>query len=163
MIKKYILVFIVVFFHLFAIYGQKNKVVKNDRQDKATEIIDFARTLLGAPYKYASQDPIIGFDCSGYVNYVYTHFEYKVPRISRLFADIGEDISIQNAEIGDIILFTGTDLNSSTIGHVGIITENTNGQIVFIHSSSGKNSGVIFSNLEGYYETRFVKIVRIIT
>ena len=68
---------------------------------------------------------------------------------------------MDDANIGDLILFTGTNTNDPTIGHVGIITSNDNGNIQFIHSSSGKNIGVIISNLEGYYQTRLVKIIQL--
>lgn len=128
----------------------------------AIEITDFAKSFIGVPYKYASQDPKIGFDCSGFVNYVFAHFQIKVPRVSRDFANIGNEIMVEDAKIGDIILFTGTNTNDHTIGHIGIITSNENGIIQFIHSSSGKNIGVIISNLEGYYQTRFVKVIQLL-
>jgi cell wall-associated NlpC family hydrolase len=128
----------------------------------SNEVIEFAKTLIGTPYKYAAQEPNIGFDCSGFVNYVFAHFNIKVPRISREFASIGKEIMVEDAKIGDIILFTGTNTNDPTIGHVGIITSNDNGIIQFIHSSSGKNIGVIISNLEGYYQTRLVKIIQLL-
>lgn len=121
----------------------------------------YAREFLGTPYKYATQNPKEGFDCSGFVNYVFTHFNYKVPRISRMFDGIGPEVAEKNARTGDIILFTGTKANDPTIGHIGIIIENNEHGIFFIHASSGKNMGVIISPLEGYYRKRFVKIISI--
>ena len=121
----------------------------------------FAREFLGTPYKYATQDPKTGFDCSGFVNYVFTHFNYKVPRISRMYDGIGPEVAEKNAQTGDIILFTGTKVNDPTIGHIGIIIENNEHGVFFIHASSGKNMGVIISPLEGYYRKRFVKIISI--
>ncbi|MBX7226727.1 MAG: C40 family peptidase [Chitinophagales bacterium] len=121
----------------------------------------YAREFLGTPYKYATQNPKEGFDCSGFVNYVFTHFNYKVPRISRMFDGIGPEVAEKNAQTGDIILFTGTKANDPTIGHIGIIIENNEHGIFFIHASSGKNMGVIISPLEGYYRKRFVKIISI--
>lgn len=121
----------------------------------------YAREFLGTPYKYATQNPKEGFDCSGFVNYVFTHFNYKVPRISRMFDGIGPEVAEKNARTGDIILFTGTKANDPTIGHIGIIIENNEHGIFFIHASSGKNIGVIISPLEGYYRKRFVKIISI--
>jgi cell wall-associated NlpC family hydrolase len=69
---------------------------------------------------------------------------------------------MNNAEPGDLILFTGTDPLKHDVGHIGIITNNLDGQVEFIHSSSGKAKGVTVSDLSDYYKTRFVKIIRIL-
>ena len=72
---------------------------------------------------------------------------------------------IENQELhkGDVIIFTGTDAKQRIGGHVGIILENKNGNISFIHGSSGKANGVTISNLsEAYYTQRFLKIVRVL-
>jgi cell wall-associated NlpC family hydrolase len=127
------------------------------------DYVAFAKTLLGIPYLYASVDPAKGFDCSGFVNYVYHHFGLKVPRSSVNFTEYGTTVEKENSLPGDLILFTGTDASRRIVGHIGIITENSGGAISFIHSSSGKAKGVVISNLEGYYETRFVKVVRILS
>ena len=87
----------------------------------------------------------------------------KVPRSSVDFTNYGLTVDRQSAHAGDLILFTGTDTTRRIVGHMGIVTENNNGDITFIHSSSGKGKGVTISNLEGYYETRFVKVVRILS
>lgn len=65
------------------------------------------------------------------------------------------------AKAGSLILFTGTDPGKRIVGHIGIITNTLNGEVEFIHSSSGKAKGVTISDLSGYYETRLVKIIRI--
>lgn len=125
------------------------------------ELIRYARTLLGKPYVWGSTNPAKGFDCSGFVNHVATKFGFKVPRSSVQFTDLGEEIEVAQAKAGDLILFTGTNLNDKRVGHMGIITENAAGQLQFIHSSSGKSIGVIESPLEGYYSKRFVKVIRL--
>lgn len=70
----------------------------------------------------------------------------------------GKEISKSKAEEGDLIFFKTN--NSSTINHVGIITENDD-ELLFIHSSTSK--GVIVSSLnEAYYAKAFEKIKRIL-
>ena len=77
---------------------------------------------------------------------------------SKDFEFFGKEIPVQNAQIGDLILFTETDLSSATIGHIGIITK-ANRMQFFIHSSSGKANGVIISSLASkHYAERFVKV-----
>lgn len=125
------------------------------------QLVDFAQTLLGVPYRYASSNPTEGFDCSGFITYVFNHFQLKVPRSSVDFTNAGKEVSIQNAKKGDLILFTGTVESIRTVGHMGIITENRD-TLKFIHSTSGKAFGVTESVLNKGYQRRFVKVVRIL-
>ena len=127
----------------------------------AQHFVDYAKTLIGTPYAYGSVNPSVGFDCSGFVNYVSNHFGIKVPRSSVQFTDLGKEVEQGNAMPGDIILFTGTNPNSRIVGHMGIVTENPTTGLMFIHSSSGKSNGVTISEMTDYYKTRFVKIIRI--
>jgi cell wall-associated NlpC family hydrolase len=123
-------------------------------------IVNFAETLIGTPYKYASTNPAEGFDCSGFITYVFNHFNIKVPRSSIDFTNVGTEISLTDAKRGDLILFTGTDSLIRTIGHMGIIVSDKNGNTEFIHSTSGKANGVFITPLNNYYKGRFVKVVR---
>lgn len=124
-------------------------------------IITFAQTLIGTAYKYGSIDPVEGFDCSGFITYVFNNFNIKVPRSSRDFEFAGADVSLAESKPGDLILFTGTDSTIRTIGHMGIITQAEGAHIDFIHSSSGKANGVVVTPLNDYYMGRFMKVVRI--
>lgn len=125
------------------------------------ELIAYAKTLIGIPYKYASVNPAEGFDCSGFITYVFNHFSVQVPRSSVDFTDFGITINRSDAETGDLILFKGTDTAAAAVGHMGIITQNIDGKILFIHSTSGKAYGVTITPLNSYYLKRFVKIIRI--
>lgn len=133
------------------------KPLKIDRE----EFVSFAKTLLGTPYKYGSAEPENGLDCSGFVTFVFAHFNVKCPRTTGDFTDEGKDVELEDAQPGDIILFTGSDNSTGMVGHMGIITANEK-TIRFIHSASGKNIGVILNDLAGYYKTHFVKVIRIL-
>jgi hypothetical protein len=125
-------------------------------------LLAFARTLIGIPYLYASTDPSKGFDCSGFITYVFNHFGVSVPRSSVDFTNYGRDIDTSQARPGDIILFTGTDSTVRIVGHMGIIESVRDGRIHFIHSTSGRNNlGVVITPFEKYYRSRFVKVIRI--
>lgn len=126
-----------------------------------TELLEFARSLIGTPYKYACNNPSTGFDCSGFINYVFGHFNIAVPRSSVDFTNEGRTVELKEAKPGDLILFTGTDSTTRVVGHIGIVYSFDNGVLNFIHSSSGKNNGVIITPLNKYYISRFVKVIRI--
>ena len=125
------------------------------------QIIDYAKTLTGIPYKYASADPQEGFDCSGFITYVFNHFGIEVPRSSVDFTNVYHEVPLTNAKQSDLILFTGTDSTERTVGHMGIIVSNINDSIAFIHATSGKADGVTITPLTDYYKGRFIKVLRV--
>jgi len=124
-------------------------------------VVAYAKTLTGTPYVYASVDPKVGFDCSGFITHIFNHFNLIVPRSSIDFTNYGLEIPKEETKPGDLILFTGTDSSIRVVGHMGIIVENKNGEIQFIHSSSGHANGVVITTLNGYYKGRFVKTIRV--
>ena len=123
-------------------------------------LVNFAQTLIGTPYLYGSTNPNKGFDCSGFITYVFNHFGISVPRSSIDFTGVGKEILVANAKRGDIILFTGTDPTERFVGHMGIVISKTD-SLRFIHSSSGKANGVTITPLNKYYLGRFVKTIRV--
>lgn len=135
--------------------------VIHTKSTRADELVGFAETLQGIPYKYGSTDPRIGFDCSGFISYVFNHFGISVPRSSREFTHIEKEINLREAKRGDIILFTGTDSTKRVVGHMGIITSDKGQSHEFIHSTSGKAYSVTKTPLNRYYQGRFVKVIRI--
>src|SRR5688572_25643599 len=124
-------------------------------------LVAFGKSLVGVPYLYASSDPAKGFDCSGFITYVFNHFGIAVPRSSVDFTNVGSEIPTDIASPGDLILFTGTDSTIRIVGHMGIVESNEHGNLLFLHSTSGKAYGVVISPLKGYYEARFVKVIRV--
>lgn len=142
--------------------ASKSNTTATSNDAEANSIVSYAETFLGVPYKYGGTDPNKGFDCSGFVYYVFNHFGIKTPRVSTDFGQVGEDIPIRQARRGDLILFTGSNPAGKKIGHIGIVTENDKGEITFIHSSSGKSIGVIYSGMNSYFKPRYVKTVRLL-
>ena len=138
-----------------------NRIIQSD-SGLPEKIVAFAQTLKGTPYKYCSMDPDGGFDCSGFVNYVFNHFNIHVPRSSVDFTNLGEYIPLSQSRPGDLILFTGTNPRIRIVGHIGIITANNNGDISFIQSTSGSAYSVVVSPLDKYYMSRFVKVIRVL-
>jgi lipoprotein Spr len=129
----------------------------------ADNLLQFAQSLLGTPYRPGSSDPSRGFDCSGFVSYVFKNFNFNVPRSSTEFAAVGENIKLEDAKPGDIILFTGTKTyHRHQIGHVGIVYSNSGDEVKFIHSTSGKEYCVTISTMDYIYKRRFVKVVRLL-
>lgn len=129
----------------------------------SNKIMDFAKSLIGTKYRYASAHPTTGFDCSGFVSYVYKQFGFSGARSSSDFARTGKSVKLGEAKVGDVLVFTGSNSKVRKPGHVGIVYSiDQEGNINFIHSSSGKAKGVTISPLAGYYKNRFLKAVTVL-
>lgn len=140
---------------------EETPVVRKTDINRA-EIIEFAKTYLGTTYRYAAADPIKGFDCSGFVSFVYNHFNINLPRSSREYKLLGAGQKPEDFKVGDILVFYGFR-DSKSIGHVGIICEANGMKSKFIHSSSGKANGVTISQLNSeQYTRRFYKCIDVI-
>ena len=133
--------------------------VVNTKNVAPAELVEFAETLIGVKYKYGSMIKENGFDCSGFINYVFNHFKIYVPRTTVDFTNAGKEIPIEKSKPGDLILFTGSDAGSGIVGHMGIIVDNKNGDLKFIHASSSR--GVMISGMNSYFVPRFVKVNRV--
>jgi len=139
-----------------------SRISSNTDSVSADSIIQFAQTLIGTRYRPASSDPLLGFDCSGFVSYVFKNFNLNVPRSSREFIDIGEKVKLEDAKPGDIILFTSPKKHSHRIGHVAIVLYNGSDDFRFIHSTSGKEYGVTITSMDNNYKHRFVQVIRLL-
>lgn len=126
-------------------------------------LVSFAQTLIGVPYSYGGRTPL-GFDCSGFVGYVFSSMGISLPRSSPELARIGTEISIEEACKGDIILFAGSDPKKRPVGHAGIVVSDPGEPLRFIHSATSGRIGVIENLLDGYdyFTKRFVKLVRVV-
>ncbi|WP_167856281.1 C40 family peptidase [Hymenobacter metallicola] len=131
---------------------------------QADSLIIFAMQQLGSPYTYAGTTPTGGFDCSGFLMYVYGRFGVSVPHSTALLINTGRAVPREQARRGDMVIFTGTAATSTTPGHAGIIVSDPGQPLRFIHSSSARReSGVKISQVEGTdYERRFMGIRRVL-
>ena len=117
------------------------------------QIVAFAEQFLGTPYVWAGSSPS-GFDCSGFVSYVFKNFGYTVNRTAASMYTNGVAVDKSELQIGDAVFFASS---SESIGHVGIYI----GDGQFIHASSGAGYVTINSLSESYYARMYVGARRI--
>ena len=112
-------------------------------------VVGYAKHLLGVPYRYGGSSPRSGFDCSGFVRYVYSHFGVSLPHSS--FGDLvlGRRVGRMHLHAGDLVFFDGA-------GHVGIYVGNGR----FIHAPH-TGTVVRISTMAGWYSQRYVGARRI--
>ncbi len=126
---------------------------------KVDAIISYAKSFLGVPYRYGGTTPS-GFDCSGFINYIFGNFGFSLVRTSYGLAELGETIALSEIQPGDLMFFKGSNVNSTSVGHVAMVIDVTIDEIKFIHSANG---GVQITNFKKnkYYIQRYVKTKRL--
>ncbi len=118
------------------------------------ELLDYALSLQGTPYRWGEESPETGFDCSGFIWHVYQHYGYSVPRTAAQIAHELPEVETDDRQPGDILVF---NLGDKPFAHVGLYLGNDS----FIHASSGKAASVTVSNLDTpYWWGRFAGVRR---
>src|SRR5688572_2489206 len=139
---------------------KKRQLLSPERKALINKIIKNGLSRIGTPYIYGGTTER-GFDCSGFVQYAFKKFNISVPRSSTELADAGRKVKLHETRKGDILIFTGTNPDDRTPGHVGIVISQAGEPIEFVHSSS--NGGVKISQVDGTnYERRFLETRRVL-
>ncbi len=102
-----------------------------------------AEGLLGIRYKYGGNTPREGFDCSGFVKYLYNDQGLDIHRVSRDQAKQGQQIDPARAKPGDLVFYRRGA--NQPVFHVSMIVDARPGEIWVIHPTSSR--GVIRENI----------------
>ncbi len=102
------------------------------------QIVSYAKNFIGVPYVWGGSSPS-GFDCSGFVQYVYRHFGISLPRTTYSQVAMGRSVSRSELQPGDLVFFRSA-------GHVGIYVGNETyihapqtGRTISIDNMSGRS------------------------
>lgn len=106
------------------------------------DITDHAQELMGLKYKFGGNNPRQGFDCSGFVLYLYQHAGIDIERVSRDQAKQGKEVKPSRARPGDLVFFKR---RGKPVHHVSVVVEPAApGRLTVVHAT---NSGVIRENI----------------
>jgi cell wall-associated NlpC family hydrolase len=111
--------------------------------------------LRGIPYRNGGSDPS-GFDCSGFVQWVFAQNGVRLPREVREQYDAGEKIDVRDVQPGDLLFFETVSRGAS---HVGVAI----GGDQFVHAPSSQGVVRVERFTSTYWSSRFVGIRRIAT
>jgi cell wall-associated NlpC family hydrolase len=126
----------------------------------AATLVRTANRYEGIRYSYGGATPTKGFDCSGFVQYVYARHGIALPRTARQIAELGEPVSMDRGDLreGDLLFFAG---NGTRIDHVAIYL----GDDQIIHSTAS-GGGVRVESLTSprgeWFERRMVAARRVV-
>jgi cell wall-associated NlpC family hydrolase len=107
-------------------------------------VVPYALSLQGTPYRWGGNTPAEGFDCSGFVRYVFGRYGVRLPRRAVEQAAWVPKVSFGARRPGDLVFF---DTGTHPVSHVGIYI----GRDEFVHASSAKAGQVIVSDLNKRY------------
>lgn len=125
--------------------------------DKAEEVLMQALSLTGIQYKYGGKSPDTGFDCSGFVRYVFSQAtKITLPPTARAISQMGKTVKKEELQPGDLVFFNTL---KSAFSHVGIYMGNNK----FIHSPSSGGKVRVENMDNTYWKKRFNGAQRIET
>lgn len=121
----------------------------------AAAVLETALALRGVPYQFGGAAPETGFDCSGFVRYVFQQHSVVLPRTVTEQFLVGRDIDTSGIRPGDLIFFTTVTPGAS---HVGIALDGG----TFVHAP-GSGSVVRLERLDApYWRSRLVGVKRLL-
>ena len=116
-----------------------------DYSGKGGSVVEYAKNFLGVPYVYGGSTPS-GFDCSGFVKYVFAHFGVNLPRTSYAQMNVGTAVTREQLQPGDLVVFRSG-------GHVGIYVGNNK----YIHApQTGRTVSIDNMNRTLYCARRII-------
>lgn len=125
-------------------------------------LVDKAKTLIGIPYRFGGTTPTRGFDCSGFVRFVFRSFGVDLDRTSRSQARQGDPVPLDDLKPGDLLFFATEGVRRG-VSHVGIYL----GDGQFIHASAWHGPGMHCVELgkltSKYFANRLVAARRFVT
>jgi cell wall-associated NlpC family hydrolase len=113
-----------------------------------------ARSFVGTPYRNGGSDPG-GFDCSGFVQYVFAQVGVALPRTVQEQAAAGDRVDRRALREGDLVFFA---IDGRTISHVAVAL----GADSFVHAPSSRGSVREESLGAAYWQTRFAAARRVL-
>ena len=133
---------------------------KTAHDELVADLIDTGKELLGKPYGYRGNLPW-RMDCSGFVSYVYSQYGITVPRGSATQARYVKPVKKEDVLPGDLLFFTGRNRGSGRVGHVAMVIDVVDGDLVMMHSTNSR--GIIIERLgrSAYFSSRYLSAGRV--
>lgn len=133
--------------------GKTYHLSETDRK----QLLEDAKYYKGGRYIWGGTTPQ-GFDCSGYVQYLYKKHHIDLPRTAYAQSQKGKSVDINNLQKGDLLFFLTDKKRGIPVTHVGIYI----GEGKFIHAASKKDGIIISPITHGSYRERFVEARRVL-
>ena len=123
---------------------------QREENSNKQDIVNYAVQFVGNPYVMGGNSLTEGTDCSGFVMLIYQNFNIQLPRTPGEQSNVGNSISIENIDLGDIV----------TYGYNGYATHSALyiGDSKVVHAAT-PSQGIIYGSL---YMMPIIQIRRVI-
>ncbi len=118
-------------------------------------MINTALALRGTPYRNGGGDPS-GFDCSGFVQWIFAQHATRLPRETQQQFQVGSAVTLEHIQPGDLVFFETVARGAS---HVGLAI----GGDQFVHAPSSRGVVRVEHFTIAYWATRFIGARRVVT
>ncbi len=122
---------------------------------KSSQIVSAANSVMGTKYVWGGTTAK-GFDCSGFVGYVFKQSGVKLPRTSAGMYATGTSVAKKNLQAGDLVFF---NTSGKGVSHVGIYIGNGK----FAHSATSKGVSIAKLNDPYYWGSKYIGAKRVTT
>jgi len=137
--------------------GTTGRILPNNpATPNGLRLASIAQAQVGAKYTWAGVSPSTGFDCSGFVYYVFNTAGIPLPRTMEDQLAAGRRVRLEELRAGDILFFA--DTYTSGLSHNGVYL----GEGKFIHAVDESTGVAITPVNSAYWEQRFVAAVRVV-
>ncbi len=127
-----------------------------EEESLTQELLATAFTQIGRPYKYGGTSPKTGFDCAGFVQWVFSQHNIEVPRTTKGLITFGKQVKKEDLRPGDLVFYWRN--RSRSLRHVGIYTGNG----LFLHSPQTGDVVKETEAFDSYRRSRFICARRIV-
>jgi cell wall-associated NlpC family hydrolase len=129
--------------------GAANEIASSSTTASVSDVVFKAVGMIGTRYQRGGQTPDAGFDCSGFVRYVFAHvLQRDLPRTSAEMSALGDQITREQLQPGDLVFYNTL---KRAFSHVGIYI----GEGRFVHAPSRGRHVEIVDMADRYWQRRF--------
>ena len=135
--------------------------VESDRYFAVVDsMISLGKRFMGVRYTYGGTTPT-GFDCSGFVSYLFGSYGFKISHASRELAKIGYEVNESCLQPGDLAFFKGRSTKSKEVGHVALVIKAMGDRWDIIHATVSRGIWIDHDVMNiAYYKQRFLMFRR---
>jgi cell wall-associated NlpC family hydrolase len=153
---KRIIIIAFLLFNFVFVQAQEKKETSTLDNETLQLIIDYGKTFLGTTYQYGSNTTANkGFDCSGFMNYIFKMGGVSLPRSSSdIYNSVGVAVDKTNVKVGDLLFFKTS--SSGSISHVGVVSQIIGDKIMMLHVSTSQGVQEIEFLKSDYWRSRWV-------